>query len=89
MFNSLNPYRKHKKAIRELLAALTLAQSAKKIIQEYVEAHEYGLAFEHIVYEINENKIIITPAIYDKIYLLAVLMKLPEATYAFLKALIK
>lgn len=85
----INPYRKHKKVIRELLAALPLTHYAATVIQEYVAAHEYGLAWEHIVYEINDNKIIITPAVYGKIHESAKLMKLPEAAYAFLKALIK
>jgi hypothetical protein len=76
-------------SIRELLAALPLAHHAATLVQEYVGANEWGLAFEHIVYEISENKIIITPDVYDKIHVLAVLMKLPEETYAFLNALIK
>lgn len=88
MLNFLDPYKRQKKAILELKSNLSLDDNAKEIIQEYIDANEFGIAFEQIVYEINENEIKITSSTYDQINQLAQLMMIPDDNYKFLQIFI-
>lgn len=85
MLPIMDPYKKHKHLIAQLLAALSFADPTRKIIAEYLEAGEYGIAFDQIVQDIFEYRIPMKAADYRQIEALAQLMQLPEDEYTFLK----
>lgn len=70
--------------IRDLLLKAVefgVSVEGELIVEEYIEYHEFGLAFEHIVYELNENNISINKEYYVEIKKVGDLMKLNESEY--------
>lgn len=53
----------------------------KLIVDEYIEFNEFGLAFEHIVYELHESNIRIPNELYFDFKNVADLMELNENEY--------
>lgn len=60
---------------------LGVKMECKLIVEEYIEYNEFGLAFEHIVYELGENDIRITNEFYFDIKKVADLMEINEDEY--------
>lgn len=60
---------------------LGVKMECKLIVDEYIEYNEFGLAFEHIVYELYENDIRITNEFYFDIKKVADLMEINEDEY--------
>lgn len=60
---------------------LGVKMECKLIVEEYIEYNEFGLAFEHIVYELGENNIRITNEFYFDIKKVADLMEINEDEY--------
>ncbi|QQT32031.1 MafI family immunity protein [Sphingobacterium multivorum] len=60
---------------------LGVKMECKLIVEEYIEYNEFGLAFEHIVYELGENSIRITNEFYFDIKKVADLMEINEDEY--------
>ncbi len=60
---------------------LGVKMECKLIVEEYIEYNEFGLAFEHIVYELGENDIRITIEFYFDIKKVADLMEINEDEY--------
>lgn len=85
MLNVMDSYKKHKHLIDQLLIVLPFADQTRKIVAEYLDAGEYGIAFDQIVQDIFEYRISIKAADYRQIETLAQLMQLPEEDYTFLK----
>lgn len=85
MLNIMDPYKKHKHLINQLLSALPFEDHTRKIVAEYMDAGEYGIAFDQIVQDIFEYRISLRAADYRQIDALAQLMKLPEEDYTFLE----
>jgi hypothetical protein len=69
------------KSLLSKAVAFGVSNEGKLIIEEYIEYHEFGLAFEHIVYELNENSISISNEYYNEIKKVSELMKLNESEY--------
>lgn len=85
MLNVMDPYKKHKNLIDQLLIALPFDDHTRKIVAEYLDAVEYGIAFDQIVHDIFECRISLKAADYRQIEALAQLMKLPQEDYTFLE----
>jgi hypothetical protein len=60
---------------------LGVKMECKLIVEEYIEYNEFGLALEHIVYELGENDIRITNEFYFDIKKVADLMEINEDEY--------
>ncbi len=60
---------------------LGVKMECKLIVEEYIEYNEFGLAFEHIIYELGENDIRITNEFYFDIKKVADLMEINEDEY--------
>ena len=81
----MDPYKKHKHLIDQLLTALPFEEHTRKIVAEYLDAGEYGIVFDQIVHDIYEYRISLKATDYRQIEALAQLMKLPEEDYTFLE----
>ncbi|WP_394677568.1 MafI family immunity protein [uncultured Sphingobacterium sp.] len=71
-------------ALKSLLSnalLLGVKMECKLIVDEYIEYNEFGLAFEHIVYELGENDIRITNEFYFDLKKVADLMEINEDEY--------
>ncbi|WP_312747877.1 MafI family immunity protein [Sphingobacterium multivorum] len=71
-------------ALKSLLSnalPLGVKMECKLIVDEYIEYSEFGLAFEHIVYELVENDIRITNEFYFDVRKVADLMGINEDEY--------
>ena len=80
------------KAIKRLLfnaGKIGIDTDAKLVVEEYIASLEYGLAFDHLLYELYERKINITPEFFYEITEIANLMKLREDEYVHMKELVK
>lgn len=76
--------KKLKQLIADLLTKLLeirASEECRTIVKEFLEYNEFGLAFEQIVYELNENNIRITSKYYFEIKKVGDLMKLDENEY--------
>ena len=58
-----------------------ICEEGRLIVKEYIEYHEFELALEHIVYEINENDLNIDYHFYCEVRKVAGLMGLDEVEY--------
>jgi hypothetical protein len=58
-----------------------ISNEGELIVKEYIEYNEFGLAFEHIIYELNENNINISYEYYIELKKVADLMKIDENEY--------
>jgi hypothetical protein len=74
-----------------LIAAVTFGvnENASTIVNDYLEYNEFGLAFEHVVYELYENNIMITEEFYKEVVDIGILMKINESEYHYIKELIR
>lgn len=75
----------------QLRTLLTLKPSdeIKQPVEEYIEYNEYGLAFEHITYELYENEVYISNEYFQQLQEMGKALGFTEKEYAFLKELIK
>lgn len=79
--------KREKKLIKLIESLLNKAVSygvsleGKIIVDEFLEYNEFGLAFEHIVYELTENNIGITSEYYKEIIEVAYFMEINEKEY--------
>ncbi len=81
-----------KNKLRGLLSTLLILRNSnevKKIVEEYIDYNEYGLAFEHITYELHENEISISNEYFLQLQEMGKALGLAEKEYAFLKELIR
>lgn len=60
---------------------LGLSREGELIVKEYIDYNEFGLAFEHIIYELNENNINISNEYYFDIKKVADIMNLDKNEY--------
>jgi len=71
-------------ALKSLLSnalLLGVKMECKLIVEEFIKYNEFGLAFEHIVYELGENDIRITNEFYFDLKKVADLMEINEDEY--------
>jgi uncharacterized protein YpbB len=75
---------KTKQLLRDLLSKAILfgvSKEAELMVEEYIQYNEFGLAFEQIVYELNENGISINNYFYAEMKNVGDLLKLNENEY--------
>jgi hypothetical protein len=65
-----------------------ISSDGQRIVNEYLEYHEFGLAFDQILYELHEFKIPINSLFYLQIEELATMMDLSKDNYLHMKELI-
>lgn len=81
-----------KNKLQELLSKLLILKPSgeiKQIVEEYIEYKEYGLAFEHITYELHENELSISNEYFLQLHETGKALGFAEEEYAFLKELIR
>ncbi len=58
-----------------------VSDEGELIIKEYIEHNEFGLAFQHLIYELNENNINISHGYYIELKNVADFMKIDKNDY--------
>lgn len=87
-----NVQKNNKKKLQELLSTLLNLRPSdeiKQVVEEYIEYNEYGLAFEHITYELHENGICISNEYFLQLQEMGKALGFDEEEYGFLKKLIQ